>query len=306
MKTLSHNYQSTVTSINSIPTTKPSLTSASIKQFFPQIGQEKVVATQTVFSDTGEIYSRSFESYDWTPLSGTQLILIPNPNPEVNSIYGNHSHYLQAVRNINKIKYDSIKDGDRDYSVITNRALLNNDFIRWQRRQIFLRWETHYKLNVSSTLTWERPISNAGPPIVYSTLTNPFIRTINCNGALVATISTNANNYTITAVNGLLEKPVVNIGGYILLDFPQLKITINNPTATLPTFITINFLGVEVFNQLQPLNTEVLPALIHPTETEYEDRLLPPGQSFPTNFWNSDMSQYPILISRTGGEPTWN
>lgn len=154
--------------------------------------------------------------------------------------------------------------------------------------------------------------SNAGlgvaTSIQWDPLTLPYIKTIEVGEALGAIITSDCE-LIIRLKSTLKEIGVQVTDSPILLTKPYLEIEVIDATEYLPTFINVDFYGVELWRSFNPITIDDEPDIVvHSLDTPQELKYKPPGKSdLPDNFWNSkpNSNPYENYIQRQGVSPTW-
>lgn len=125
----------------------------------------------------------------------------------------------------------------------------------------------------------------------YENLPIPFVLTLDVGRALGAVVQADGA-FTLELGDGTTYNPISNgtVTDPILLVQKSLRITFAAPDQDQPTFVQIDLYGEEFERSYLPGQLDTEPEFCHHIAgTPFENRLLPPGKTFPTNFWNNQV-----------------
>ena len=148
----------TLANMPALDGTVPNTSSATLRQFFPQMNMEWEVGAQLALLD-GTPYTRRFSFLDFPPYGDDRLDFIPLQQYE--EAYKG-SAYFQLTSRFEETEYYS------------TASPTHRNFTRWERTVSYFNQEVIYSTEVLSTLTWERPFNgleydptpNTGPPVL--------------------------------------------------------------------------------------------------------------------------------------------
>lgn len=264
--------------------TPPESTQATLATYYPQIQNHWDSATQVV-ATTGEIVSRTFSILTFPPLE-SKLVKIDVADGDTE--WGAPFYY-------SVISYF-------DETSFSSHYREEEPFKTWEKTTTRFRQQALYKHSVIDTLTWNRPTIlnpfNPNPdPRNPAPLPTPFTLTFNVGRGLGASIVTDG-----VAIVRLKSSPVdpgvvVENPSLVILDKPIVSVEYPNPTAFLPSSLTVSLFGAFYYSTYAPANSfqeEETLTLLHPYGTPYQDRLKPPGQpDLLDSFWNTNYASLP-------------
>ncbi len=273
----------------------PETTTATLTQYYSQINQAWEVATQLV-DTTGTIVSRDFSVLSFPPAE-TKLIKVGlpeyDPDWEANFYYLLISYFTETFYSSNY------------------KSTVNLPFNEWLKEVTVRKHESYYKHKQIGQLVYTRPLTSLPQvlPVTYAPIVEDFTLTINVGNALGAII-TSLSNIEVRVKDTIEEEGTLVDPAFILLTKPYITITFKDITLTSHSTVTTTFYGEYYYSF--PVPKSSVPTsdeftLVHPYNTPYQERLMPPGLSnLPDNFWNTNYGAVPVLdFTNRGSSPAW-
>jgi hypothetical protein len=195
----------------------------------------------------------------------------------------------------------------------------SGDFYRWQYERYRYMQELLYHNKISSTQEWKRPSTGEEPSLIYSDLTRePLIITIDTGKALGVKLTSDAFftiNEDTTLTQNIKLSPLLDTNlivrfneitnPFLVTDLGINPVPSNNVlgiprvVSPTPTYLKMEFFGEQLAQRMFHVGGEIEEdeeILIHPINSSFKGRLLPPGKPGLNNeFWNYRDYIPPIL-----------
>ena len=253
-------------------------TTATLTKFYEEWGDSWEIGNQQV-DNNGVIVSRSYSLLSF-PYEEAKLVKIDleNYDPEWEGTF-----YYSIISYFKETGYSS-------------HYKYNLPFNEWIKKETKFRQEAYYRHKIIEELRWERPktIEIESGVIEYSYLPSDYKLVINVGKGLGAEIEV-TDEVEIRIKESEFDNGEIVNKSFILLTKPYIEIKFKNIREDSHREIIIKLYGEYVYKTYVPanlFNQEESLTLVHAYNTEYKDRLKPPGLSnIPENFWNSNYKE---------------